>query len=131
MPLKSSFDTTVISLEYPYAMLLNFLISELKCILNCLSKADSIMYVSPFISSCVWVKHNMSLSNKCFSIKKSLKCVLKERVFNNDIVMADSVTVLCVCDLKQLSVLNLSHSLFADSLLLGLLCYTFLLNIIH
>ena len=28
-----------------------------------------------------------------------LKCVLNERVFNND-VMADSVTLLYVCDLK-------------------------------
>ena len=30
--------------------------------------------------------------------------------------MVDSVTLFCVCDLKQLSVLNLSYSLFADSL---------------
>ena len=45
-----------------------------------------------------------------------LKCVLNERVFNNDIVMADSVTPFCVCDLKQLSVLNLSYSLFSDLL---------------
>ena len=45
-----------------------------------------------------------------------LKLVLNERVFNNDIVMADSVALFCVCDLKQLSVLNRSYSLFADSL---------------
>ena len=43
----------------------------------------------------------------------SLKCVLNEQVFNNDIVMADSVTLFCVYDLKQLSVLNLSYCLFA------------------
>ena len=30
--------------------------------------------------------------------------------------MADSVTLFYVCDLKQLSVLNLSYTLFADSL---------------
>ena len=40
---KSSFEKIVISLEYPYPMLLNLFIFELKCILNCLSKADSIM----------------------------------------------------------------------------------------
>ena len=45
----------------------------------------------------------MSLSNKCFSNKMSLKCVLNERVFNNDIVLDDSV-------------LNFSYSFFADSL---------------
>ena len=41
--LKSSFDKIEISLEYPYAMLLSLLIFELKCILNCLSKAYSFM----------------------------------------------------------------------------------------
>ena len=46
----------------------------------------------------------------------ALKCVLNERVFNNDIAMTDSVTLFCVCDLKQLSVLKLLYSLFADSL---------------
>ena len=71
--------------------------------------------MSSFISICVSVKHNMSLSNKCFSSKMSLKCVLNERVFNNDIAMAHSVTLFCVCDLKQLSFLNLSYFLFADS----------------
>ena len=116
MALKSLFDKIIISLEYPYAMLLHLFIFELKCILNYLSKADSIMQVSLFISSCVSAKYNLSLSNKGFSIKMFLKCVLNERVFNNDIVMADSVTLFCVCDLKQLSVLNLSHYLFADSL---------------
>ena len=40
MALKSSSDKIVISLEYPYAMPLNLFIFELKCILNCLSKAD-------------------------------------------------------------------------------------------
>ena len=32
MALKPSFDKTVISLEYPYAVLLNLFIFELKCI---------------------------------------------------------------------------------------------------
>ena len=41
--LKPSFDIIVISLEYLYAMLLNLFTFELKCILNCLSKDDSIM----------------------------------------------------------------------------------------
>ena len=45
-----------------------------------------------------------------------LKFVLNEQVCNNDIVMADSVILYSVCDLKQLSVLSLSYSLFADSL---------------
>ena len=45
-----------------------------------------------------------------------LKFVLNEQVCNNDIVMADSVTLFCVWDLKQLSVLSLSYSLIADSL---------------
>ena len=58
----------------------------------------------------------MALSHKCFSIKMYLKFVLNEQVCNNDIVMADSVILFCVCDLKQLSVLSLSYSLFADSL---------------
>ena len=43
MALKSSFDKIVILLEYPHAMLFNLFIFELKCILNCPSKADSIM----------------------------------------------------------------------------------------
>ena len=46
----------------------------------------------------------------------ALKCVLNEQVFNNDTVMADFVTLFCVCDSKQLLVLKLSYSLFADSL---------------
>ena len=54
----------------------------------------------------------MSLPNKCCSIN----CVLNERVFNNDIVMAGSVTPFRVCDLKRCSIHNLSCSLFADSL---------------
>ena len=45
-----------------------------------------------------------------------LKLVLNELVFNNDNVMADYVTLFLVCDLKQFSVLNISYSLFADSL---------------
>ena len=116
MALKSSFNKIVIYLEYSCAMLLNFFIFQLKCLLNYLSKADSIMQVSPFSSSSVSVKHNMSLPNKCFSIKMSLNCVLNERVFNNDIVMADYITLFCVCDLKKPSVLNLPYPLFADSL---------------
>ena len=43
MALKSSFDKIVISLQYPHAMLFNLFIFELKCILNCSSKADSII----------------------------------------------------------------------------------------
>ena len=43
MTLKSLFDKIVISFEHQYVMLLNLFIFELKCILNCLSKADSIM----------------------------------------------------------------------------------------
>ena len=43
MTLKSLFDKIVISLEHQYVMLLNFFIFELKCILNCLSKADFTM----------------------------------------------------------------------------------------
>ena len=64
MALKSSFDKIIISLEYPFAVLLHLFIFELKCILNYLSKADSIMQVSLFISSRVSSKHNMSLSDK-------------------------------------------------------------------
>ena len=69
MALKSSFDKIIISLEYPFAILLHLFIFELKCILNYLSKADSIMQVSLFISSRVSSKHNMSLSDKCFPLK--------------------------------------------------------------
>ena len=43
MTLKYSFDKIVISIEYPYAMLLKLFIFEWKCILNCLAKVDSIM----------------------------------------------------------------------------------------
>ena len=113
----SSFDKVVNSLEYPYAMLLNLFIFELKYILNSLSKADSIIQLSSLFQ--IVFQLNIichSLCKKCFSIKMSLKCVSNEQVFNNDIVMADSSILCCVCDLKQLSVVNLSYSLFADSL---------------
>ena len=42
MTLKFSFHKIVISIEYLYALLLNLLIFELKCIVNCLSKTTSI-----------------------------------------------------------------------------------------
>ena len=61
-----------------------------------------------------------------------LKCILNERVFNNDIVTADSVTIFCVCDFNQLLVLNLSYSLFAASLTFraALLCFPIKCNLL-